>query len=49
MTDACVGRDMRDIEGSNVCGCDFSAVRKGHDDARSYRCYVDAVFCISQK
>ena len=49
MTDACTGRDMRKIEGSDVRECDFVAVREGHDDAGSHRGYVDAVFCIAQK
>ena len=49
MTDTCAGRDMSNIEGSDVCGCDFVAVREGHGDAGSHRGYIDAVFCIAQK
>ena len=49
MTDACAGCEMRKIEGSDVGGCAFVAVREGHDDAGSHRGYVDAVFCIAKK
>ena len=40
---------MRKIEGSDVRGYDFFAVREGHDDAGIHRIYADAVFCIAQK
>ena len=35
MTDTCAGRDMSNIEGSDVCGCDFVAVREGTYNAGS--------------
>ena len=47
MTDACAGRVMRKIEGSDAHGCNFVVVREGHEDAGSHRGYVDAVFYIA--
>ena len=33
MIEACSSRDMRNIDGSDVCGCDFVTGREGHDDS----------------
>ena len=49
MIDSCAGQDRRKIEGNNVHGCDFVAVREGHNNAGSHRGYFDTVFCIAQK
>ena len=49
VTDACNGRDMGKVKGSDVCQGYFVTVRKGDDDAVSHRGDIDAVFCIARK
>ena len=49
MIDACAGRDMGKVVGSDVCRGDFVTVRKGDDDAGIHRGDVDAIFCVVRK